>query len=71
MGCNICEGHMANSKFRGKPGSATASTASWSPRADTFVAPRMLAPSEIELLKRDAQQTVETVWRNIERRKAA
>ncbi len=62
---------MANSKLGGEPDSATASSASQSPNAATSFVPRMLTPSEIAFLKRDAQQTVETVRRNIERDKAA
>ena len=45
-----------NSKTGGKPGSVTPSTALLNQKLATSNAPRMLTPSEIELLRRSKQE---------------
>jgi len=54
------------SKFVGKNGSVTPSTASLNQKLDTFQTPGMLTPSEIELLRKNKREMA-TLYRFIER----
>jgi hypothetical protein len=48
--------HGKSSKFVGKTGSVTPSTALLNQKLDTFQTPRMLTPSEIELLRKSKRE---------------